>query len=154
MTQSIRDAAQSLLDAMDAVYKRGRHHADLLAEGRALKALKEALAAPQPTADELVAEHMRLVDEHAAAYYSTFLGTFVGPEEASPRKVTHAAVEQSARALLSASQEDAKHAAMYRFTRKMSADHGIDYMRRCDTEDQIDAAIRAAMSAKETGDAA
>lgn len=111
MTQSIRDAARALYSACCNYGSQREQDIRDAVKAYELAALRDATSAPQPTADERVAEHMRLVDEHAAAYYSTFLGTFVGPEEASPRKVTHAAVEQSARALLSASQEDAKQQA-------------------------------------------
>lgn len=84
---------------------------------------RAALSAPQPTADAQEHDYSRIV-----------------------------AIEQSARALLSASQEDAEHAAMYRWLRDRpylvmdDSDDGGSFR----SKEKLDAAIRAAMSAKET----
>lgn len=112
-----------------------------------------ALSAPQPTADERVAEHMRLVAAYGAqvqrdAFSGASLTLKLDAQEPDYSRIV--AVEQSARALLSASQEDAEHAAMYRWIREHGEpDAGMAY--RPDwTAEMYDAAIRAVMSAKET----
>lgn len=185
MTQSIRDAAQALLDAIDS-------RLNDVVPYEQVAGLRAALSAPQPTADERAADHMRLVA--AAMRYSGAADDFATED-------TYAAVEQSARALLSASQEDAEHAAMYRWLRDnkcnsmhltRNGDHACNYMTASQWIDEnpdwfdgtskeelekmketntiwdlqiypntpvgfnvwraatLDAAIRAAMSAKET----
>lgn len=132
---AVRVAALALLEAEDACTAASENYmkmpegwrdsARLVAAGKAVRKCKEelrtALAAPQPTADERVAEHMRLVSvlcrlENVASATSgsgrAIFDAMTSANEAA------AAVEQSARALLSASQEDAEHAAMYRWLRE------------------------------------
>lgn len=103
MTSSIRDAAQALVDACD----RSPTTVQLIA---GIEGLRAALSAPQPTADERVAELMRLVRECLPDGWVDKYGDL-------------AAVEKSARALLSASRDDAEHAAMYRWLRDGA--HGL-----------------------------
>ena len=112
--------------------------------------------AGEPTDDERVAEHMRLVDEFSCAAGMAAVGVSEGVAHGSPDHSiqkqrfnrTREAVEQSARALLAASRQDAEHAAMYRLLRlgqHWSVINGIGDVLRAD---ELDAAIRAAM--KET----
>lgn len=144
MTQSIRDAAQAVLDAGDMIGTVGvQDRAEAMRT--AVARLRTALSAPQPTADERVADHMRCVDDFARASTGQF---------AQSAKATRETIEASARALLSASQEDAEHAAMYRWLR----DGGLSSLPYDDhgagpefaSGEDLDAVIRAAMNAKET----
>lgn len=140
MTQSIRDAAQALLDAIDS-------RLNDVVPYEQVAGLRAALSAPQPTSDERAADHMRLVA--AAMRYSGAADDFATED-------TYAAVEQSARALLRASQEDAEHAAMYRWLVDKCTSGPLTIARVGTFElipwsgDNPDAVIRAAMSAKET----
>lgn len=158
MTQSIRDAAQALVDACD-----GNPTIVQLMAG--IEGLRAALSAPQPTADERVSEHMRLVDEFSYAAGISAVGVSEGVVHGSPDHAiqkqrfnrSREAVEQSARALLSASQEDAEHAAMYRWLREHGSDSRVNWLHdefHGVTElmqgGMLDDSIRAAMSAKET----
>lgn len=133
--KAIRDAAQALLDQFDAEAKNGG--AAISAHAfRRLEILRAALAAPAQSPDERIAEHMRLVAKVAGRSYER---AYVALAE------TTAAVESSARALLGAAQEDAEHAAMYRWLREHGEpDAGMAY--RPDwSPDMYDVAIRAAM---------
>lgn len=153
MSQAIRDAAQALLKSHDAWATVGEIKAGW-------DALRTALSAQQPTADERVAQLMQFVED--AVSQAAWSGQGPSRDLMAPYI---AAVEQSARALLSASQEDAEHAAMYRWLRE--GDHDL-YITTGDlagdgdgemvpaglsgsvADNAIRAAIRAAMSAKET----
>lgn len=119
---------------------------------------RTAIAAPQPTADERVAEHMRLVAAYGAqvqrdAFSGASLTLKLDVHDHDYSRIVE--VEASARALLSASQEDAEHAAMYRWLRKRggaswsvtSLDGKAKYGMLA-TGEYYDVAIRAAM--KET----
>lgn len=108
-------------------------------------------AAPQPAADERVAEHMRLVQTAVDA----FTAWCDGQSRACGVRfdAAFAAVESSARALLAAGLEDAEHAAMYRWfrlNREVRATDGT-MLHVYDEEgcvlygDELDAAIRTAM---------
>ena len=149
MTQSIRDAAQALLDAesaydaaAEAYVKKPegwRCGAHLKKSGDSLKlcreALRDALAAPAPTDDERVYEHMVKVGAVAIASHR---------QDYSAPDTKHAveAVESSARALLATAQQDAEHAAMYRWLRDGNYDlEGLTSL----SGSELDAAIRAAM---------
>lgn len=147
MTQSIRDAAQAVLDAGDMIGTVGAHdRADAMR--RAVARLRAALSAPQPTADERIAEHMAKVTDIAVVTRHHF-------GYADKMREAFEAVEQSARALLSASQEDAEHAAMYRWMREQIKDEASRVAAQAllwnhNSRMELDAAIRAAMSSKET----
>lgn len=97
MSQAIRDAARALLDSND----RGEGCSRIDLEN----ALRAVLSAPQPTADEQVAEHMRLVREACIAW-----GEWAHDNDPDCAKESAAilAVESSARALLNAGRDDAE----------------------------------------------
>lgn len=111
MSKTIRDAAQALLDAegeydaASAAYLKKpegwRDGARLKKSGDVLKrcrdTLRAALAAPEPTADERVAEHMRLVKVANVAACKP--GAWLDPDRLEEDAAV-AAVEQSARALI------------------------------------------------------
>lgn len=147
---ALRDAAQALLDALDSKYID-----ECAAE---INALRAALSAPQPAADERVAEHVRLVDDYAndVTGFATMPGhaSMESAERAEDRCfAAKQAVEASARALLAAGREDAEHAAMYRWfrlNREVRATDGT--MLHVYDDDgcilygnELDAAIRSAM---------
>lgn len=112
MTQSIRDAAQALHDIV--MQQCGGYTCGPGFEAaEKARALRAALSAPQTTADERVAEHMRLVLEYGAHVQA---GRLTYDESAAePTYAEILAVQDSARSLLSASKEDAEYAAMYRW---------------------------------------
>lgn len=137
MTQSIREAAQALLSSWD---EHGQYYM-----GARINALRNAISAPQPTADERVEHLIELVESYgeacAAEQRAKFRGERVHTRHDLPAML--AAVEQSARALLSDPREDAEHAAMYRWMRDE-----WDGLPLAGGRNGFDAAIRAAM--KET----
>ena len=90
MIQSIRDAAQALLDATTPVDLNIAH-----------AQLRAALAAPAPTDDERVYEHMVKVGAVAIASHRQ-------DYSALDTKLAVEAVEASARALLATAQQDAE----------------------------------------------
>lgn len=115
MTQAIRDSAQALLDA----YAENGPYRHLHIK-TARVALQNAMTAPQPAADERVAEHSKLIEKLVHEAWSWGEGCGVdGISSRTQKGDSHnewgrdrtaeaaRAVEQSARALLSASQEDA-----------------------------------------------
>lgn len=106
MTDPIRAAAQALLDACDE----DRRYGTLTCRMQDLsEALRAALSSPRPAADERVAEHMRTVAEYKriALLHQSEHGQMI--QEYQRQKVdAWAAVESSARALLSAGLEDAE----------------------------------------------
>lgn len=109
MSQAIRDAAQALLEVCNG-YGCTR---EMEIEARK-DALRSALAAPQPTADERLERLLADVEMYGHAHaVETRNDAFRGHESMAGRPqydlpAMFAAVEQSARALLSASQEDAE----------------------------------------------
>lgn len=150
MTDPIRDAAQALLGAMVAVYENGRRHDDLVAEWLAVMALRDALAAPAPSPDERVEFEAWASDQGLSVKRldqgdgSSYLDLRTqGPWDAW---------QASASALLGAAQEDAGHAAMYRWLasrpRRSIMKDDLRYLMSfgywC-TRGELDAAIRAAM---------
>lgn len=86
------------------------------------RAALEASKRPHPTADERVAEHM----QHVADAVSQAAWSGQGPSRDLMAPYL-AAVEQSARALLSASQDDAEHAAMYRWMKENARTGSIGF---------------------------
>lgn len=163
MTQSIRDAAQALLDALDNYHLHGSQVGGQRRKDRlraAATSVRAALSAPQPTADGRVAEHMKHVDATISA--ATVGGQDLGRQQAGGHHVftglhhvdavckSRLLIEQSARALLSASQEDAEHAAMYRWmkqhVRTGSIGFGDWWIDACG--DDWDEQIRSAMKEK------
>lgn len=151
MTQAIRDAAQALIDIV--MQQCGATHlaGPAFEAAEKARALRVALSAPQPTADERVAELVQTardiadgLDSHRDAGTESFVSQML------------ARIEASARALLSASQEDAEHAAMYRWLVYQCTSGPLTIARVGTFElipwsgDNPDAVIRAAMSAKET----
>lgn len=140
MSKQIRDAAQALIDAIDARHDQPAPLKYTVPYG-AVNALRAALSAPQPTADERRAFEawasdqgfsVKRLDQGDGSSYSDLRTQ--GPWDAW---------QASGRALLSASQDDAEHAAMYRWMRDE-----WDGLPLAGGRKGFDAAIRAAMKAK------
>lgn len=108
MTQSIREAAQALIDIV-MQHCCGYTSGPGFEAAEKARALRAALSVPPPTADERVAELMRHVIRLKNMDRSDFA--------VEDLRACEQTVEQSARALLSAAQDDAEHAAMYRWLR-------------------------------------